>query len=114
MTHWLRWMDFAEHTVSLLIRLAIALGPNKAISTIAGKTTIADVGVNLVTAIRISETVAYLLGALGIGYGLKQRKMRKRSIVVQSKRSTDLEAKLDPVRSSSELTETGATKMEGL
>ena len=107
-------MDFAEHTDSLLIWFAIALVANNAVTAIAGKTTIADVGVNLVTDIRISETVSYLLGALGIGYGLKQRKMRKRSIVVQSKRITDLEAKVDPVRSSSELTETGDTRTEDL
>lgn len=109
---WLRWMDFAERTISRLIWLAIAIVASNTIATISGKTTVADLGVNVVADIRISEAVAYGLGVLGFGYGLKQRKMRKRSVREQSKRITDLETQIDPARSSSELTDTGDTRPE--
>ena len=108
----MRWMDFAERTISRLIWLAIVVVAYKAIDTVAGETTVADLGVNVVADIRISEAVAYGLGVQGFGYGFKQRKMRKRSIREQSERITDLETQIDPARSSSELTDTGDTRPE--
>lgn len=82
------------------------------VSVLAGKTTFADIGLNFLSDVRISESVTFLLGISGIGYGLSQRKLRRKNIERLQGRIVILERQIDRGRTSSRLTETGETNPE--
>lgn len=83
-----------------------------AITTLAGKHTIADIGIRMLADVKISEAVAYILGLGGIGYGIGQRKIRRDTIEREHRRVQELERRLDPNRTSSMLTLRGTTRPE--
>ena len=84
------------------------------VSVLAGKTTLADVGVKVLADVRFSEAAAWVFGASGVGYGLRQRKLRGDTTARQQGRIRKLEATVDPGRSSSDLTPRGQTRDEDL
>lgn len=86
----------------------------KSIDTLAGRTTLADMGVSVsfFTSIRVSQLLAWGLAVGGMGYGLTQRSLRGRTIERQSGRIIALEAMVDPERTSSRLTTKGKTRPE--
>jgi hypothetical protein len=92
--------------------VAIAYMGYRTVGTLAGQTTTADIGIRFFTEIRISEFAAWLLGAGGIGYGWRQRKLRRDNIERLERRVRDLEAEIDPKRTSSKLTKRGDTPRE--
>ena len=79
------------------------------VSALAGKNTNADIGVNFLANIRVSEAVAWIFGTCGIGYGWRQRALRKSTIERLQGRVKTLESEFDKRRSSSNLTERGDT-----
>lgn len=82
------------------------------VGLLAGKSTFADIGLKFFADIRVSEGVSYLLGASGVGYGLSQRKLRRKNIERLQGRIVTLEKQIDRNRTSSRLTETGETNPE--
>jgi len=80
-----------------------------AFATLAGKTTIANVVVNFLGNLKLSETVAWIFGIGGTIYGYAERRQRQKTIQRQHGRVKTLEQQIDPKRSSSHLTETGDT-----
>ncbi len=83
-----------------------------AIDALAGQKTVADIGLNLLSDIKISTAAAWTLAGGGILYGRRQRKLKKDTIERLSSRIKDLERRIDPGRTSSQLTERGDTREE--
>jgi hypothetical protein len=82
------------------------------IDTLSGKSTLADIGVEFLTDINISITIAWLAGIGGLAYGYKQRMLRKDTIERLVGRIQELEGTFDPNRTSSKLTKRGDTRPE--
>jgi hypothetical protein len=101
-----------------LIRWGTLLGciyvVGSAIKVFAGQHTFADVGFKFIadTKIFVSEGVLALFGLSGVGYGLRQRKLRRDTIETLGPRAKDRELSVDPHRSSSRLTSRGTTPRE--
>jgi hypothetical protein len=82
------------------------------IAALAGKYTIADIGIGVLGNVRISEGLAWML-AIGFGaYGVGQGKLRRDTIERLQGRIKELEKELDAGRSSSNLTTRGTTRPE--
>ncbi len=112
----LRGANSANAIASVLITaikwvglIAIARYGYLSIAALAGKKTLADIGVSFLSDVRISEAFAWTAGVGGMGYGLQQRRLRHRTIERMGGRISDLERQHDPKRSSSSLTRRGAT-----
>jgi len=97
-----RWVG-----IVLIVRYAY-LG----IEALAGKSTLADIGVNFLTDINISVALAWAAGLGGMVYGIKQRELRKDTIERLVGRIHELEGEVDPNRTSSNLTKRGDTRPE--
>ena len=84
----------------------------RSVDTLAGRTTLASIGVGIsvLGKVYISEAVAWLFGVTGIGYGLRQRALRHNVIARLSPAVREREQALDPKRTSSQLTERVPTK----
>lgn len=82
------------------------------VSQLSGKTTLAQIGMSFVGSIKISDAVAYMFGAVSFGYGLNERRLRHKKTASMASYSAQLEAKIDPERTSSGLTPKGTTRKE--
>jgi len=82
------------------------------IKSLSGQVTFADIVIRFISDFRTSRGVAYLFGLGGIGYGVRQRKLRRDNIEESSQRIEHLEKVIDPGRSSSRLTRRGETRPE--
>lgn len=80
-----------------------------AISELAGQKTTADIGLELLADIKLSEVFAYLFGGGGVVYGMRQKKLRKDTVERLQDRVRRLEKAHDPNRTSSGLTPRGDT-----
>ena len=76
----------------------------------AGQRTFADIGIRVITDMRLSEAFAYIFGAGGVAYGLGERHLRRNRTQHFTTRMAALEQRLDPNRTSSELTMRGTTR----
>ena len=79
---------------------------------LAGKETIANIGMSFLGDVRISEALAWLLAGGTTLYGLSQRKLRKDTVERLQGRIHRHEVLQDPKRSSSKLTPRGDTPPE--
>jgi len=80
--------------------------------SLAGHYTFADIGIKVIGDFKISEAVSYLLGAGGMGYGLRERRLRRQTTERLTQRTIALEKLVDPSRTSSHLTARGTTNPE--
>ena len=76
---------------------------------LAGKTTIANIFLKAIGNLTVSQSLAYILGAGGVAYGVGERKVRQKTIQRLQDRNQELEKRIDPHRTSSELTRRGET-----
>lgn len=97
-----------RYGVFLLVAYFIYLSVNR----LAGRYTVADIGLRLLANLRISETLGWSTGLGGILYGWRQRKLRRDKTEYLQNRIKELESMLDPKRSSSRLTPRGTTNPE--
>jgi hypothetical protein len=81
----------------------------RAIESLAGKETIADVVVKFIGNLTISQGAAYVLGGAGLAYGVAQKKLRQKTVERLQPRVQELEERLDPNRTTSDLTPKGET-----
>lgn len=72
------------------------------IKVLAGRTTMADIGVRFLTNVKVSEAIAWLVGGGGVSYGYAQRGLRIRTAKRQGQHIERLEKLLDPDRTSSD------------
>lgn len=100
---------FIQVTIPSLAGVAVVWLITASVDRLAGKFTIADIGIKFLGDLRISEAVAYVLTAGFGGWALMERKLKGDTIQRLSKRVVELERQIDPGRTSSRLTERGTT-----
>jgi hypothetical protein len=77
---------------------------------LAGKQTDASLVVKMMLGLSADRWIAYAVGAAGTAFGWNERRLKRRDIKRLSRRTTDLESRLDPDRTSSELLPDGRTR----
>lgn len=96
----------------------IAWRASVALEALAGKRTLAELGLFLLADLKansaFSHLVSILFGGSGIVYGYRERKLRRRDIRRLGSRVVELEKVIDPGRSSSGLTAEGTNRSEDL
>jgi hypothetical protein len=111
-----RRFDVIDAAVRLVIPwgslVAIAFWVHGDVVALAGKQTLAQIGLSFMGDIRISDAVAYIFGATGVVYGISERTLRRKNIARLAEENRSLEKKIDPLRSSSNLTRRGTTRPE--
>ncbi len=109
-------LDIIDTAVRLFIPWGflalVAYWVHKDISVLAGKQTLAQIGISFLGDIRLSDSVAYIFGVAGTGYGIAERQLRRRNIARLSGEKQELERLLDAGRTSSNLTRQGTTRPE--
>jgi hypothetical protein len=112
----LKKYDIINSAVQMIIKwgslVAIAWFASGALKSLAGRHTLANVALSFVANLGIGQKVSYVLAVAGIVYGQRQNRLRRRSIERLSARNQELERRLDPGRTSSELPPRGTTKPE--
>lgn len=83
-----------------------------AVRDLAGQNTAADIGVRFFTSITVSEGLAYVLAAGMFGWGMLERRLRRKTVARLHQHTHQVEKALDPRRTSSRLTSTGETPSE--
>lgn len=81
-------------------------------AVLAGKYTFAQIGIRVLGDIKIANSIGYVVGGGGIIYGRRQKKLKEDTIQKLAPRIRELETAIDPMRSSSGLTERGRTRPE--
>lgn len=92
--------------------VGIAYFANGMVMALAGKSTVADIGISFLGHVEISAMFSYAVGISGAAYGLGQRKLRRDTVERLQNRIKQLELQLDPGRTSSKLTSRGETRKE--
>ena len=82
------------------------------VDALAGRRTLAWIGVNVLANVKISVVIGWVVGLAGFVYGRGQRKLRRDTIARLSGRIQRFEKTIDPKRTSSDLTERGETPPE--
>lgn len=80
-----------------------------ALNNLSGKTTTANIIVDFLGSISISDIVGIVFGAGGVIYGMIERRQRQKMIERLHGRVKKMEQKIDPKRSSSNITAFGDT-----
>lgn len=75
----------------------------------AGHQTTANIGITLLADLKLPQWFGYVFGGSGIGYGLGERYVRRKSIKRLSSRNNELERMINQDKASSMLTEYGTT-----
>ena len=101
-----------RHIATCAAPVAIAYILRDAISDLAGKTTLADIGIKMLVSTTTTDWILYVVVCLALLFGVWQRQLRKRTIRRMAGRIAFLEHQADPSRSSSQLTSTGDTRQE--
>jgi hypothetical protein len=84
----------------------------RTIEVLAGRSTEANIVLNILGNIAFSSTIAWTFGVAGAAYGWRQRKLRGDAVERLQNRIKELESKVDPERTSSNLTVRGDTNPE--
>jgi hypothetical protein len=79
---------------------------------LAGRNTNISVIANAISDLKANEWIAYILGASGTGFGLRQRSLRRKEIQRYSNRVPYLEKELNSERTSSGLQPDGTQSEE--
>ncbi len=83
-----------------------------ALIAFAGKHTDANLVFSVLANLQADRWFAYLFGVVGGGYGLAERGLKRRTTRRLTARTAELELRLDPTRTSSQLTPRGTTRRE--
>jgi hypothetical protein len=89
--------------------VVIAFMGYRCVNVLAGRSTLAEIGIKILGNIKVSDGIITLLTGSGWAYGLAQRSLRRRNIERVVPAKNELERMLDPNRSSSNLTGKGTT-----
>lgn len=108
------WVSVLRTLVKTIGWVAVAYFAKESIVAFAGVKTFAELKGAFLADVRVSEWAAWLLVVLFGGYGLRQKKLRGRTIERLSRRNAELEALVDPNRTSSRLGTTGETRPEDI
>ena len=104
--------DLAKHTVTWTGRVLVVYLMSRMVSSLAGRTTLADITIQFLAARNARELISYVIAVGLLAWGIRERRLRKSTVRELSRRLEVTERHLDPERSSSQLTETGETRPE--
>jgi|SRR5271165_5603628 len=79
---------------------------------LAGRTTLAQIGLNIMGELKLPQLLAYGFGVGGVGYGISERRLRRKKTQEMAEHNAGLEMIIDRKRTSSGLTPKGTTKPE--
>ncbi len=82
------------------------------VSKLAGQMTMAQIGVSFLGEMRLPSAVAYVFGGTAFAYGANERRLRHKKTSGMASYMQELEQRLDPNRTSSNLTARGTTRPE--
>lgn len=109
-------VDLASVNLGRVIRWGAVVWVAKygylSIAVLAGKTTAANVLIQFLANFKIQMAVSWGAAAGGLGWGLVERRLRKRTIRRLAPRIKQLERVIDSARTSSNLTVDGSTRPE--
>jgi hypothetical protein len=74
-----RPLELLRHAITVSGVLGVAYFFSEAVAALAGETTAAEIAFRFLANVRLSEALAWLLGASGIGFGYLQRGLRERA-----------------------------------
>jgi hypothetical protein len=74
-----RALDVLQHAITVAGVLGVAYFVSEAVAALAGETTAAEIAFRLLANVRLSEGLAWLFGASGIGFGYLQRGLHQRT-----------------------------------
>lgn len=83
-----------------------------AVVALAGRHTLADIGLKLITNMTFSQSVSWVATTGAAAWAVSERGLRKKVIRQKAKRIQELEQRIDPNRSSSSLLPDGSTRPE--
>lgn len=89
---------------------AIAYFAFKSVDSLSGKETWANIGMQLISDLKVNRWLCYLLAGGTSLWAVGERRTRKRRVAQLSDRVIQLEKRIDPGRSSSMLPTTGDTR----
>lgn len=92
--------------------VCVAYYARDAVIAFAGKHTDANLAFSALANLQADRWFAYFFGASGVGYGLRERKLRRETTARLTTRPEALELRLHPGRTSSGLTPNGKTRQE--
>lgn len=107
------WTRLAQTTVKALAVFGCFYWVYRSIEDLSGQQTDANVVVRFILGLGFSRGVAYVFGGAGMIYGLRQKALRDRTVKRLGSRVRELEARVDPNRSTSHLDERGHRPNEG-
>jgi hypothetical protein len=109
-------IDAAASILGNLIKYACWFGCvfvlGKAVESLAGRTTLADIGIGLFGEFKIERIVSLSVTGGSIVYGMYERKLRHDKTEYLQGRIRELEKALDPGRTSSKLSKRGTPRPE--
>lgn len=79
------------------------------VSALAGDVTVATIAIDFLTSFKVNTTVSVTLAGGGVLYGYRERRLRQRTIARLQGHIRRLERKVNPERTSSNLTPQGRT-----
>jgi hypothetical protein len=79
---------------------------------LAGRITLAKIGISILGDLKLPQVLSYLFGAGGVSYGVNEARLRRKKTQEMSSHITNLEKVLDSKRTSSGLTTRGTTRPE--
>lgn len=82
------------------------------VSKLSGQMTMAQIGLSFLGEMRLPSALAYLFGGSGFAYGLNERRLRHKKTSGLASYMSALEQRIDPQRTSSNLTTRGTTRPE--
>lgn len=117
--HYQRWVFVADRVYNLIkyammcmLIAWLAYIAKEITFGLAGKTTLAEIGVSIMLATSTRERISYAANFLLVLLVFREWHLRRKKVKKLAKRVVDLERHIDPNRSSSQLTSTGDTRRE--
>lgn len=80
-----------------------------AVADVAGRVTDANIAMQFLGNLQVSMALSWAVGLAGGAYGIQQNRLRRRTVHSLHSQIKGLETKIDPSRSSSDLSPTGDT-----
>lgn len=106
------WVAVIQSAIRWGALILIARYCYLSVYALAGRVTLADIGISVFGKVEISIAIAWIIGIGGISYGLNQRRLRRNTVERLQRRIQELEKRHDKKRTSSRLTDRGETRPE--
>jgi hypothetical protein len=81
-------------------------------AALSGEHTTADIAFRAALDMRADQYAAYILGGGGVIYGIRERRLRRKTTSRLTERTASLEKRIDPNRTSTGLPSSGDTRLE--